>query len=138
MRWIVLISIIFFSACSDLSNIERTVVGEWEWSVELEGFSEKGYLELKSDRTHSSAYESVNSTEKMRIVKDYTSMSYWRVYNQQVCLATDWSGGISLDEVVVNHESCRWDVIQEPDGTTVLEFNAWFIRNVKASKKKDD
>ena len=91
MRSLIFLSLLFLFSCSDLSTDEKKLVGQWEWSTEFEGYGDKGFLKLESDRDVTFYQESWNPSER-KIVEHGELRFGWKIVDDKLCIATEWRG----------------------------------------------
>lgn len=120
--------ILMLSGCSDLTSVERKLTGYWVWEIENNGFKDKGYLQLRNDRTYVTEYSALNPTETIEFKNKYDDKSYWREREQKVCTATSWEEGYFFHRVVVKEEICLWDIVEDSTGNITLKFSDGFTK----------
>ena len=65
----IILTILLLSSCSNLSTLEKEIVGTWYWQESRDQFEEKGFVKLNENRTNSYELIAVNQTEKIAIIK---------------------------------------------------------------------
>jgi hypothetical protein len=108
------------------------------WEIEINGYKEKGYLDLRHDRTYGTNYVSSNPAETLKFKHEYNEISYWREKNKKVCIASSWEAGNFIYNTTVKEEICLWDIVEGPAGRISLRFTAGFIQNGVFANKIGD
>ena len=121
--------ILLLSACTDLSNVEKSLVGYWKWELIEGDFKESGFLDLRKDRTLAYKINHKNLTETLSEERSHSSMNYWRVNDGFLCIANEWEGGSLFNEVKVKKETCRWSINHDAKNNLYLEIDGGFINS---------
>ncbi len=123
MRFIVIFIVFLLSACSKISDEEKSLVGYWEWDVSDGDNGESGFLHLRDDRSYS--YRIVSKTPTERVVQEKIDyFQYWRLNKNFVCTVTEWESATIVKEENIIQEECFWEVRKNSKNEKYLTLKA--------------
>ena len=121
MKILYFVLLLLLFGCSNLSNDEKNLVGYWQWSIQREGFIEKGFVELKKDKTFTYRIESKIPVEGLIEEKDGT-FGNWVYEDKSICFHP--KGNIKekrcvFNEVQFEENSISFKIIGFFNGTRI-------------------
>ena len=132
-----ILTILLLSSCSNLSTLEKEIVGTWYWQESRDQFEEKGFVKLNENRTNSYELIAVNQTEKIAIIKQEEDGNWFLNQENSICIATEWSASSFFSKAKAEDSVCYWYIREVSSGNIqlILKHNGVLKNEIVAVRK---